>query len=533
MSINLGESFLAGLRAPFYANGRLLTAEDLRADQEATHGRLGLLGQAVGAGVARGFEVSQVANNLRVTAGLGVNRRGQAVSLNESSVELSLAVLPSNSAATPEGGRFNDCQIAPANGGALVESGAYLLAAAPVAQLQGSVAVKTISTTTTTCASRWEVEGVQFKAIRLANAPARNANNAARYRNQLAHWCLGTETLRSLTRQPFTFPARYSGLDLLTDADLGECDLPLAVFYWERGVLTGVDPWVARRPITPPFPAEAWHAAVAGRHLADAQARFLQFQDQIDDVVQGGKGFPDPTAVYGGAVFRWLPPVGFLPIRPSRDFITQLIHQVASEHQVELSGETVKLWIASILKRLPTGRAFELESFFGSKLPYYLRINDRAMVIQRLHSAWHIPAIDFDALPDIAQPNDQTPLQVQIVAEELVSLVRSLIPLSGRIDLNRFMGKTENNPLNPLDRPASEDPAFQQLRAITSRSVVSPDLLKRTLRTLTDNLAITLEPFELDALAGVVLVKQLPPVMAVFSITEGPDIWIESPRGRG
>ena len=78
MSINLGESFLAGLRAPFYANGRLLTAEDLRADQEATHGRLGLLGQAVGAGVARGLEVTQVANNLRETPGRGVHRRRQS-----------------------------------------------------------------------------------------------------------------------------------------------------------------------------------------------------------------------------------------------------------------------------------------------------------------------------------------------------------------------------------------------------------------------------------------------------------------------
>src|SRR5688500_18759642 len=130
-SVNIGENFLAGLRAPHYANGRLLTAEDLKADQEAMLARIGLTGEAAGVGIVSGLEVSQIANNLRVTAGLGINRKGQAVRLVETSVELSLTVLPTASAVTEGDGRFNDCNLAPVEGGSLVDSGAYLLVVSP------------------------------------------------------------------------------------------------------------------------------------------------------------------------------------------------------------------------------------------------------------------------------------------------------------------------------------------------------------------------------------------------------------------
>lgn len=524
MSINLGESFLAGLRAPYYANGRLLTAEDLQADQEATHGRLGLLGQAVGAGVVRGFEVSQVANNLRVAAGLGINRRGQAVSLVEPSVELSLAVLPTGSAANQDGGRFNDCQIAPAGGGALVQSGAYLLAAAPVSQLQGSVAVKTISAATTTCASRWEVEGVQFKAIRLANAPARNADNAARYRNLLAHWCFGTEALQRVTQRPFTFPARYSGLDLLTGADLGECDLPLAVFYWDGRVLTGVDQWAARRPVTPPFPAEAWHALVAGRRLADAQARFLQFQDQIDDMVRDGKNFPDLTAVNGRDVFRWLPPLGFLPVAYTPEFLEQLVRTLANEQQRELDKEEFRIILQFLLAYRPTGRAFRLDSFFGAKLPYYLQMADRPTIIQRLHSAWHYPALDFDDLPELQTPGP-TPLSVHVIADGLIPLVVSLIQLVDREEVRAIIPALTSIPV--ADRGGRPTP---NLASAVRPGVVDP--LTEVRRLVPGVTLSEVTPLELSALTTIITFRTLPPPIGMFGTVDGPERWLDTSRGR-
>ena len=46
----VGADYDAGLRAPHYTNGRLLTAEDLQRDQQATLDRLALLGTGVGVG---------------------------------------------------------------------------------------------------------------------------------------------------------------------------------------------------------------------------------------------------------------------------------------------------------------------------------------------------------------------------------------------------------------------------------------------------------------------------------------------------
>jgi hypothetical protein len=435
-SINIGENFLAGLRAPHYANGRMLTAEDLKADQEAFLTRLGLTGEGIGAGVVRGLEVAQVANNLRVSAGLGINRRGQAVRLVEESVELSLTKLPDASSVTAGDGRFNDCNVAPADGGALVESGVYLLVIAPVSQLQGSVSVKTISTNTSNCASRWEVEGVQFKALRLAGAPARTNSNAAIYRNLLAHWCFGTQALATLPQDPFSFPARYAPLDLMSEDDLGPCDLPLAVFYWDNRVLRIVDQWPVRRRVTQPFPAEQWHAMIADRRVADAQARFLQFQAQVEEMRGDSASFPDLSKRYGGQDFRFLPPVGFLPIVFSAGMLRNLVLTTARSlpgHERELSNNIVDDVVDNLASRFPAGRAFDLATFFGAKLPHRIGLADRETIDFRLNQSWYDDALDFTRLPNVDSRGDETVFDLLLVSDELNVLASGLLKL--RLDL--------------------------------------------------------------------------------------------------
>jgi hypothetical protein len=443
-SVNIGENFLTGLRAPHYANGRLLTAEDLKADQEAMLARLGYTGEAAGAGIVAGFEVSQVANSLKVTAGLGINRKGQAVRLVEASVELSLAVLPDTSAVTVGDGRFNNCNLAPAEGGTLVDTGAYLLAVAPVSQLQGSVSVKTISTNTSTCASRWEVDGVQFKALLLESAPVRNADNASIYRNLLAHWCFGTEELRTLPQDPFSFPADYSGLDLLSEDDLTPCDLPLAVFYWDNQTLRFVDQWSARRRVTHTFPAEEWHALIADRRVADAQARFLQFQAQLEAMRQSTTQFSSLSTRYGGTDFRYLPPVGFLPIVPSDAFIAKLIADAVPPVDGRDTGvlqPTLDRILDGVRARIPRSRTFRLETFFGPKLPRRIGLVDRETVEFRLNRSWYDESLDFTTLPDVNSPEDDTIFEVLIIADELNALITGLVRLliSDRLEQNDIL----------------------------------------------------------------------------------------------
>lgn len=435
-SINLGESFVGGLRAPHYANGRLLTAEDLKADQEAVLGRLGYTGEAAGAGIVRGLEVQQVANNLRVTAGLGINRKGQALCLLEESVELSPAQLPGAGGVVPGDGRFNDCGIAPAEGGALVETGAYLLTASPVSQMQGSVSVKAVGTNPATCASRWEVEGVQFKALRLEGAPLRDANNASIYRNLLAHWCFGTQALRSLPQDPFTFPAAYAPLDQLSEDELPPCDLPLAVFYWENGVLRFVDQWAVRRRVTHPFPSAPWHALLADRRVADAQARFLQFQAQVEEMRSNPAQFPNLLTRYGGTDFRYLPPAGLLPIAPPAGVIRQLVVDVLVSvlgRSTGIPADVVDQLAANLQSRVPATRVFDLAHFFGPKLPWRTGLMDRDLVDAWLNRSWYDEPLDFAALPD-TEPDapgrdPQTAFDVYLVADELKVLVMGLVKL--------------------------------------------------------------------------------------------------------
>jgi hypothetical protein len=66
-----------------YFDSRLLTAEDLNRDQLYLDGRLRELGQALGYGIVRGFEISLSLSdgNLTVTPGLGISRAGRVLEL--------------------------------------------------------------------------------------------------------------------------------------------------------------------------------------------------------------------------------------------------------------------------------------------------------------------------------------------------------------------------------------------------------------------------------------------------------------------
>ena len=100
-------------RSVNFFNGRLLTGEDLTAEQQANRVAHGLLGQAIGSGVAYGLEVSksaalnQVATPvLSIKRGLALNSNGGTLLL-DNDTDLSL-VRP---ATTANGGSsvFSEC----------------------------------------------------------------------------------------------------------------------------------------------------------------------------------------------------------------------------------------------------------------------------------------------------------------------------------------------------------------------------------------------------------------------------------------
>ena len=364
----LTASFDEAVRAPNYFNGRLLAAEDLKADQDAVLARQGWLGKACGYGVIEGLMVSQATStSVKVTQGIGINRQGLVMHL-QSDTTLPLSMQAAVSQTTDEAGRFKNCDFTPAGNNSSMGDGAYLLTVIPASRLEGQAPMKAAagSASLPGCAGQWEVEGLQFKIIRLSGFESAMGNenititNSNR-QNRLANWCFGSQNLPTLATDPFHFSDNFDAFDQLDPNDFTPCDLPLAVFYWISGALTFVDTWTARRRLVRPDALDetvetigpalrflspgilrsnpvigissgpiiggirppgsgsialgqtavrTWKGILSDKRVADGQARFLQFQAQANSLINTG----NVGAVSATDYFPWMPPAGFLPI---------------------------------------------------------------------------------------------------------------------------------------------------------------------------------------------------------------------------
>src|SRR5262249_39213983 len=146
-------------------------------------------------------------------------------------------------------------------------------------------------------------------------------------------WSFGTESMPPAPRDPFTAwtTLDYSGFDRAKakfDATqaLTDCDLRLAVFYWDKddtrpelgNQILFVDNWtVRRRPsrssklylsagLNKSFPG--WAQSVSDQLAAEGEARFLQFQDQLDSL----RTSSDSTTLVAVNNLRYLPPAGYV-----------------------------------------------------------------------------------------------------------------------------------------------------------------------------------------------------------------------------
>lgn len=396
----IGTDFTEGLRAPHYTNGRLLTAEDLQQEQQTQLEKLAHLGKAAGYGIVEGFQVSAVSNNsaLKVTAGLGLNRKGHLVQLAADSVTLPVQPVTDEDGSLRRSSRFEECDDAD-DPTPTITSGAYLLTVSPLAQLEGSVPRKACDgTSTSTCANQWEVEGVEFKIIRLTDYKAPTGSRAGRNRNLLAHYFYGSDNIMELMHDPLQFPANYTGFSELSAEDFNECDLPLAVFYWSSNKIAFIDGWAVRRRLIHPYPAKKWTANISDRRQAEGQARFLQFQDHITDL-QSQFGSQTDT-IRAIDQFGYLPPVGILPVNPFELIVTDVfLSSITLEQKTRIAREEISLSDVldhvrtAVLGALGSDDVFSLERFFGDFLPERYLIVHEDVIHDRLHQSWVQPPI--------------------------------------------------------------------------------------------------------------------------------------------
>ncbi len=275
-----------GLQRNNFFNGRLLSAEDLRAEQDANRTREGQLARAAGDGVAWGMNVTlgsvgSARPTVMVSGGLALNRRGDLLRLGE---DTEVALVPETRAAEVAAGIFAECEP-PRPTPDLSGEGVYVLVVSPASGYSGRALVSDPNTTAAgrgACGARFAVEYVQFRLVPMAImaldgiAPLLKSRVAAlippagspareRLRNLLAHLCFGTQALGDYFADPLKMlsgrPAwgGWGALDAMRDiGDLTDCDVPIALVVLTEAGVSLVDAWSVRRRLLDAAAIDAW-----------------------------------------------------------------------------------------------------------------------------------------------------------------------------------------------------------------------------------------------------------------------------------
>jgi hypothetical protein len=304
-------------RSVNFFNGRLLTGEDLTAEQQANRVAHSLLGQAVGSGVAYGLEVtesatlSQVASPvLCVKRGLAINPNGGTLLLdNDTDISLVRPASPTTGGSSV----FKEC-LPMQSGVYIAGAGVYLLTIGPASATQGLAEVSGVSTGVAPCNSKYKADGVQFRLVQLDLTLA-ELGDVNHLRNLVAYKCFGVADWAADVADPFGTHSGGHGLidQLRTAQTITGCEVPLAVLYWTAtdGVVF-VDMWAVRRALVSKDLLDTWAPGAGRRRVADGMAMLLQFEEQMNDLI-----FDNPSQSVLGTInanqyFQFLPPVGIL-----------------------------------------------------------------------------------------------------------------------------------------------------------------------------------------------------------------------------
>jgi len=304
-------------RSVNFFNGRLLTGEDLTAEQQANRVAHSLLGQAVGSAVAYGLEVtesaalSQIASPvLSVKRGLAINPNGGTLLLdNDTDISLVRPASPTTGGSSV----FKEC-LPMQSGVYIAGAGVYMLTIGPASATQGLAEVSGVSTGVAPCNSKYKADGVQFRLVQLDLTLA-ELGDVNHLRNLVAYKCFGVADWAADVTDPFgTHSGGHGLIDQLRAAQtITGCEVPLAVLYWTAtdGVVF-VDMWSVRRALVSKDLLDTWAPGAGRRRVADGIAMFLQFQNQIADMMEFGVSGVPLTSIVFTDYFKYLPATGIL-----------------------------------------------------------------------------------------------------------------------------------------------------------------------------------------------------------------------------
>jgi len=307
-----------GIETTNFFNGRLLSAEALKRQDEAQAVRSRDMGAAIGEGIARGLEVSATAGadsvafpTVSVTAGLACNRLGQFMRL-EGDVDVLLNGSASG-AENAQAGAFQNC--APPVSGAFAQvNGVYLLTILPAQNGEGLAPVSWLGDGMAPCNTDLTLETVRFRLVEIDVSGTDVSADPNLLRNYLAYACFGYSAIADAVANPFgTIPQTYGLLDSLRPDKLMDCEVPLALIHWTTSNgIEFVDNWSVRRRLAPPMRPGGPGFLLSDRRRSEAEAMLFQFQEQIRDIaISLNDG--EKSMAKANTWFRWLPPAGFIP----------------------------------------------------------------------------------------------------------------------------------------------------------------------------------------------------------------------------
>jgi hypothetical protein len=300
-------------RSVRFFNGRLLSGEAMTDEQGGQRVARELLAQAVGDGIAQGFEVKEAAGSsttlspvVAIGSGVAINRRGEILLLAaDTEVKLVRPAHPSTAPAS----LFQTC-TPPQQGVYVADSGVYLLTACSIGAANGLAQAGGLGGIQASCNAKYIVDAVQFRLLELPVDSS--VLSDARARNLIAYRCFGVDHLLDFARDPFGTAGEPHTLldDVRATKQLTDCDVPLALMYWTAtGGIQFLDMWSVRRRVTKTnAPA---HPLLTDRRLATAEAMIEQLGEQVGQLRAKGLLTPSLSA---SSTFRYLPPAGLLPL---------------------------------------------------------------------------------------------------------------------------------------------------------------------------------------------------------------------------
>ena len=153
------------IRHTNFFNGRLLTADSLQNEQKANQQQRQQIGQALGAGIIKGFEVTlsqAFPPTLSIAAGIAVNGEGAVFELE---TEVSLEINEISSQQSTGNAVFTTCDNGERE---LIKNGFSLLVVAPdysYKELTSQFSVE--AGMPSGCGLRYIVEGVKFRQVEI------------------------------------------------------------------------------------------------------------------------------------------------------------------------------------------------------------------------------------------------------------------------------------------------------------------------------------------------------------------------------